>query len=222
MKTMRGAVISLAMLLLFAPLLRAQDLSKYRDFSLGMSLAELSKRIDARPVDVKVVHQRPALIEELTWWPRLSGYPPKPEAIREVHFSFCDGKLYRIYVTYDDKATEGMTTDDMVRAVSARYGAPGMPDASLSISAGGFGTTEKVLGRWEDAQYSVNLLQPSSYSTFALVLFAKQQNTEAEVAIAAAAKLELENAPQNAIDQKKKDADNLEALRVKNTKAFHP
>jgi len=222
MKPMRSAVISLAMLLLTGPLLRAQDLSKYRNFSLGMSLADLSKLIDAKPGDAKVVHQHPSLIEELTWWPRLSGNPPKPEAIREILFSFCDGKLYRIYVTYDDKATEGMTPDDMARAISARYGTSTTPDASLSISAGGFDTTAKVLGRWEDGQYSVNLLQPSSSSTFALVLFAKQQNSEAEAAIMAAAKIELEDAPQNAIDQKKKDADNLEALRVKNANAFHP
>jgi len=222
MKLMLSAVISLVVLLLAAPMLRAQDLSKYRNFSLGTSLADVSKQIDAKPADVKVIHQRPSLIEELTWWPRLSGYPPKPEAIREVHFSFCNGKLYRIYVTYDDKATEGMTTDDMVRAISARYGTPGTPDASPSISAGGYGAPDKVLSHWENTQYSVDLLQSSSFTTFALVLFTKQQNAEAQAAIAAAAKLDFEDAPQNAINQKKKDADNLEALRVKNMKAFHP
>ena len=222
MKRICGAGISLAVLLLAAPMLRAQDLSKYRNFSLGASLAAVSKQIDAKPADVKVVHPRPSLIEELIWWPRLSGYPAKPEAIREIHFSFYDGKLYRIYVTYDDKATEGMTTDDMVRAISARYGTPGTLDASLSISAGGLGTTEKVLGRWEDAQYSVNLLQPSSYTTFALVLFARQQNAEAEAVSIAAAKLELEDAPQREIGQKKKEADDLEASRVRNMKTFHP
>ena len=222
MNNMRRAVMSLAILLFSAPLLRAQDLSKYRNFSLGMSLADLSKQIDARPGDVRVIHRRPALIEELTWWPRLTGYPPKSEAIREIHFSFCDGTLYRIDVTYDDKATEGMTTDDMVRAISARYGTPGTPEASISLSEGVYDTTEKVLARWEDAKDSVNLLRPSSYSTFALVLFAKQQNAEAQAVMAAAAKLEMVDAPQNAIDQKKKDADVLEAARVKNLKVFHP
>jgi len=222
MKRIHSAVIALAVLLLSAPLLRAQDLSKYRNFSLGMSVADLFKLTDSRPVDVKVIHQRPALIEEVTWWPRLSGYPPKPETIREVHFSFYDGKLYRIYATYDDKATEGMTTDDMVRAISARYGTPVAPDAHLSLSAEGYSTPDKVLSRWEDAQYSVNLLQYSYYSTFSLLLFTKQQNAKAEAAIAAAAKLELEDAPQRAVDQKKKEADDLEASRVKNVKTFHP
>lgn len=222
MRLIRRAVISLGMLLLSAPLLRAQDLSKYRNFSLGMSLADLSKQADARPGDVKVVHRRPSLIEELTWWPRLSGYPPKPEAIREIHFSFCNGKLYRIYVTYDDKATKGMTTADMVRAISATYGTPATPDATISFSSGVYATEEKVLDRWEDAQYSVNLLRPSSYSSFALVLFAKQLNDQAEAAIAAASKLGLEEAPQNALDLKKKEAADLEAMRVKNLKTFRP
>jgi hypothetical protein len=222
MRLIRSAVISVAVLLLSVPLLRAQDLSTYRNFSLGMSLADLSKQIDARPADAKVIHERPVRIEELTWWPRISGNALQPEAIRQIHFSFCDGRLYRIFVTYDDKATEGMTGEDMARAISARYGTPTTPDATMRFPTDGYATTEKVLDRWEDSRYSVNLFRLSSYNTFALVLFAKQQNAEAEAAITAAAKLELENAPQNAIDQKKKDADNLEALRVKNTKTFHP
>lgn len=222
MKIMRSALISLVMVLLSAPLLWGQDLSKYRTFSLGMSVADLSKQIDARPEDVKVVHRRPSLIEELTWRPRISGYPPRQGTIREVVFSFCDGKLYRMYVTYDDNATEGMTTDDMVRGISGIYGAPSASDATISLPRGAYGSTEKVIGRWEDARYSVNLLRPSFSSTFSLVVFAKGLSAEAEVAITAASKLDQQEAPQNAMDRKKKDAENLEASRAKNVKAFHP
>ena len=223
MKLIRITVASLAMFLLSAPLLRAQDLSKYREFSLGTSLADLSKQIGAKPADVKVVHQHPALIEELVWWPRHSGNPPAAEAVGQVLFSFCDGKLYRIYVTYEDAATEGMTTDDMARAISATYGVtPTAPDARISIPGGVYGGTEKVMERWEDAQYSINLLRPSFTSVFALVLFSKQLNAEADAAIAAASKLELQGAAQNATDRKKTEADSLEASRVKNIKVFHP
>jgi len=222
MRLIRSSFISLAAFLLSATLLRAQDLSKYRDFSLGTSLADLSKQIDAKPADVKVVHQQPALIEELSWWPRISGYPPRPEAIREVLFSFCNGKLYRIYVTYDDSATEGMTADDMARAISETYGMPSAPDASMSLAAGTYGDKVKVIDRWENSQYSVNLLRPSFSSTFALVLFARQLNVVAEAAISAASKLEQQDAPQREIDRKKKEADALEAMRVKNMKTFQP
>jgi len=222
MTTMRSAAVSLAMILLSAPVVLGQDLSTYRNFSLGMSLADLSKQIGARPDDVQAVHQRPALIEELTWWPRLSGYPPQPQTIREVLFSFCDGKLYRIKVTYDDAATQGMTAEDMARAISARYGIPATPDARISLATGGYDTTEKVLDRWEDPQYSVNLIRTSFSSTFALVLFSKQLNAEAEAASSAASHLEQQGAPQREVDRKKKDADDLEASRVKNVKTFQP
>ncbi len=222
MKLTRSAVISLVLILLSAPVIFGQDLSKYRDFALGMSLADLSKQIDARPADIKLVHQHPALIEELSWWPRISGYPPRPEAIREVLFSFCDGKLYRIYVTYDGSATEGMTNDDMARVISETYGTPSTPDARMNLATGAYGATEKVIDRWEDSQYSVNLLRPSFSSTFALVLVAKQLNAEAEAASDAASKLEQQGAPQKAIDRKKKEADDREAMRVKNMKTFQP
>ena len=225
MKRTRSAVLSLSLatFLLSAPMLWGQDLSKYRDFSLGMSLGDLTKQIGAKPADATVVHEHPALIQELTWWPRRVGNPPQPEAVRQVLFSFCDGKLYRIYVTYDDAATEGMTADDMARAVSARYGTSTKPDTRISVPATGtYGSTEKVMDRWEDAQYSVNLLQPSFSSTFTLALLSKQLNADAEAATAAAVKLELQNAPQDAIDRKKKETAGLEVSRAKNVQVFHP
>jgi len=40
MKTMRSAVLCFVVLLLTAPMLRAQDLSKYRNFSLGTNLLQ--------------------------------------------------------------------------------------------------------------------------------------------------------------------------------------
>ncbi len=69
MKMMRSVGISLVMILLSAPLVRGQDLSKYRDFSLGMSLPELSNQVDLRPLQTKLIQKHPAVIQELTWWP---------------------------------------------------------------------------------------------------------------------------------------------------------
>ena len=45
MKIISRGAIALLMILLSAPLISAQDLSKYRTFSLGTSLAELSKQL---------------------------------------------------------------------------------------------------------------------------------------------------------------------------------
>src|SRR5207253_8496673 len=69
MKTIRSSILCLVVLLLLAPLLRAQDLSKYRHFALGMSLTRVLNRTERQMADVKVLHGRPALIQELTWWP---------------------------------------------------------------------------------------------------------------------------------------------------------
>jgi hypothetical protein len=45
MKMMRNIVVALSLILLSAPMISGQDLSKYRTFSLGTSLAELSKQV---------------------------------------------------------------------------------------------------------------------------------------------------------------------------------
>ena len=56
MKTSRGLILCLVILLLAAPLLRAQDLSKYRHFTLGMNLTNLLERTEQKMTDVKTIH----------------------------------------------------------------------------------------------------------------------------------------------------------------------
>ena len=67
MKTIRSLALCLFVMLLVAPLLCAQDLSKYREFSFGMSPAAVVKLTDTSITDVKTLHRQPALIQELTW-----------------------------------------------------------------------------------------------------------------------------------------------------------
>ena len=134
MKMMRSVVISLAMILLSAPLIHGQDLSKYRDFSFGMSLVELSKQIDTQPLHTKLIHKHPAVIQELAWWPRDSSDSSlQADSVRQVFFSFCNGELYRILVTYDRHATQGLTAEDMIQAVSTKYGTATRPEAQISF-----------------------------------------------------------------------------------------
>ncbi len=89
MKTMRSSILCLVVLLLWAPLLRAQDLSKYRHFTLGMSLTTVLKHTDQRMTDVKVIHGRPAMIQELEWWPpNLPGSSFQSDTVKQILFSF--------------------------------------------------------------------------------------------------------------------------------------
>src|SRR6202023_1984379 len=147
MKMMRNVVVSFALVLFSATLIYGQDLSKYRNFSFGMSVASVSKQADREIANPEVIHQRPALIEESTW------YPPQPfgssrpaEPVEKVLFSFCNGELYRILVTYDSSAIKGLTDDDMIRAVSAKYGVATQPAATVNFPTNpSYRATEKVI-----------------------------------------------------------------------------
>src|SRR5246127_2319465 len=218
MKMMRSVGISFVMILLSAPLIRGQDLSKYRDFPFGMSVADLSRQVDLKPLQTKLIHKRPSVIQELTWWPReSSGSSLQADSVWQVFFTFYNGELYRILVTYDRHATKGLTAEDMVQAVSVQYGTATRPDARISFPTNElYRATEKVIARWEDSQYSINLFRSSFLNSFGLVMFSKRLDGEAEAAIAEAVELERQKAPQTDVARMKKEADNLELARQKN------
>ena len=150
MKMMRTVVFSFGVILLSTPLIHGQDLSRYRNFTLGASLANISKQIDEKPADATVVHEHPALIEELTWWPPQPYGPSRPaEPVGQVRFSFSNGALYRMLVTYDSSATKGLTAEDMIRVVSTKYGAATRPNSVVDFPTDpSYHATEKVeIGR---------------------------------------------------------------------------
>jgi hypothetical protein len=222
MKTMRNTLICLALTLLSVPVVHAQDLSKYRQFSLGASLAEVSKEIDQRPGEASVIQQSPAAIQQMEWWPVALNVLTKSEPVQKVTFSFYNHTLYKIAVTYDDDATAGLTVSDMLRAISASYGpVTGAATETDSHSNTTYGATETV-GQWEDAKYSITLLRESVLNAFQLVVLTKQLNAEAEASIVEAAEQNRADAPQREIARGKKAADDLETQRQANLKAFRP
>jgi len=224
MKIMRSVGISLVMILLSAPLVRGQDLSKYRDFSLGMSLPELSSQIDLRPLQIKLIQKHPAVIQELTFWPGNSSYYAlQADSVGQIFFSFYNGELFRILVTYDRDATHGLTAEDMVEAISTKYGTATRPADEISFPTNElYRSTEKVIARWEDSQYSINVVRSKFLNSFALVMFSKRLDAQADAAIAKSIKLEGREDPQKEIDRQKKETDDLEAARQKNRKIFRP
>jgi hypothetical protein len=224
MKIMRIAGISLVMILLSAPLIRGQDLSKYRGLSLGMSLPELSKQVDLRPLQTKLIQKRPPVIQELTCWPSgPSGYSLQADSVWQIFFSFYNGELFRILVTYDRDATHGLTAEDMVQAISTKYGIATRPTGEISFPTNElYRSTQTVIARWEDSQYSINLVRSRFLNSFALVMFSKQLDAQADAAIAKSIKLRGQEDPQKEIDRQKKETDDLEAARQKNRKIFRP
>jgi len=224
MRMISRTSIALVLILLCAPLIHAQDLSKYRNFSFGMSAAAVSKLADEKQADVSVIHERPALIQELTWYPPLPfGSARLAEPVQKVLFSFYNGELYRMLVTYDSDAVKGLTNEDMIRMLSAKYGAATRPAAEVNFPTNdAYRATEKVIARWEDQQYSLNLFRSSMSETFAVVMFAKRLDAQAAAAIAESAKLELQEAPQVEAARVKQAAVDLEAERQKNIKTLRP
>jgi hypothetical protein len=224
MKTLRNSICCLALVVLGSPILHAQDFSKYRGFSLGSSMATVLKQTERKPADVKVIHARPTLVQELNWWPpAVAGASYHADSVEQMLFSFCNGELYKISVTYDTAATQGLTTGDMVASISAKYGPATLietpPDSALTA---GDSDSDKGVASWEDPHNFFKLVRSAFTNRFGLVIFSKQINAEAELAIADAVTLEKEEKPQRDADFKKKEADDLEAERLKNQKAFRP
>ena len=219
----RGAIASV-MMLFFTPLIHGQDLSKYRTFSFGMSLAAVSKQVDLAPAEVKSIHQRPALIQELTWYPpQPFGTSRPPEPVEKILFSFDGGELYRMLVTYDSFSTKGLTDGDMIRVISAKYGVATQPAGDLNFpTSPSYRATEKVIARWEDSQYSFNLFRSSATNTYAMVMFDKRRDAQAGDSIAASVQLEKQEAPQKEAAREKKETDDLEGERQNNIKMLRP
>ncbi len=225
MKTARNIVICVAAILLSVPLAYTQDLSKYRNFSLGTSLIVISRQVSEKPADASVIHQSPALIQELTWWPLPSYQSSTPvDPVQQILFSFYNGALYKMVVTYDSSTTEGLTAEDMTRAISAKYGPATVTivAAPASLANSSYGTPQAPIAQWENLQYSVVLSRTPFLNAFQLVISTKQLNDQAEAASAAAVKQEQQNAPEVELARVKKAADDLETARQDNLKAFRP
>jgi hypothetical protein len=224
MKTVRLSILALVAFLLASPMLLAQDLSKYRQFTIGMNLSKVLERTEQKISDVKVIHRNPVLIQEVTWWPpNLVGTSFRSDSAREILFSFSNGELYKISVSYDQAALEGLTTEDIVESISAKYGAPSKPTTEMSVATNDLqNEREKIIARWEDSQYSLSLHRSIFSSDYVLVISSLRLNAEATEAIANALKRETEEAPQKEAARQQKEANDLAAARLKNQKTFRP
>jgi len=224
MKMMRTSMLCLGALLLAAPMLRAQDFSKYRSFSLGTSLATVLKHTDKKLTDVNVTHGGLPLFQEVTWWPpNIPGNSFRADSVEQILFSFYNGELYKITVTYDQTSTEGLTSQDMVKSIAEAYGpATSVAPEINSTTIERYDAKQKPVASWEDSQYSFNLVRSSFTDRFGLVICSKRVNSEAELAIVEAVRLDKEDGPKKEAERRKKLTDDLEAARQKNQKKFRP
>jgi len=225
----RSFAISIFVVVFLVPLVYAQDLSSYRNFHFGMNLAAVAERADLEASDARLICQRPAVIQELEWRSQ-SSYSPSAQTdpVRGIRFNFYNGELFRILVTYDQVRTEGLTDDDLIEGISAKYGTPARPASTISVYSSSYlySEDEQVIARWEDSQYSFNLFRLSYRFVPGMLVFSKRLDPLAQAAIVEANRLDAQEAPQREIDrQRKQDEEDRAAgqkVRPANKSNFRP
>jgi hypothetical protein len=222
----RALSLSFFCSMLAAPTLFGADLSTYRGFRFGMSTLQASDQAGMKVTATTIVHAQPALIQELDFQPNLfHATTTKDDPVSQIALTFYDGQLSRMAVVYDRYKVDGMTEDDMIKALSATYGTAVRPTMEIAYHSY-YAEVAPVLARWEDSEYSYNLIRSDDRSSFALVLYSKRLDALAQTADVEALRLEALAAPQKEAERARKQADDSQALqeksRLSNIAGFHP
>jgi hypothetical protein len=227
MKCMRPLAI-VAGVIVTAQVASAQDTSRYRTYALESTLETVVAGTGGRVTDVTTLHERPAKIQELEWRApyRISGHEPA-DPVRDIAFTFFDGALYQIVVSYDRDRTDGLTNSDIIASLSTVYGNPALRSAKTRMSRPAAALPDAtVVAHWEDASSLLVLVRGTYSPEFQLILISKPLSTRAQRAIAEAIRLETIEAPRRELEQRKQEAAAASAAREKtrttNKTAFRP
>jgi hypothetical protein len=194
-------------------MIEAQDLSEYRGFHLGMTLAAAAQQARLPVTAARVLYQRPQLIQELEWQPQVQAGAADREAVKTARFTFYDGRLYKIAVAYDRNRIEGLTAEDFVEAIAASYGPPILASTQVGVAVPAayidysLGTELTVAAQWEDSEHSVCLVQSRYPAAFGLVLLSTEPDRLAREAAATSARLDTLEAPQQEATRLQTQAD---------------
>ena len=211
--------------------LAAQDFGRYREFELGSDVIAVSTVTGTAASDLKVIHQRPALIQELTWRPKYGARrptAPDTESVEQMVFAFHENRLFQVTIDYDHSQTEGLSGADMIEAVSAIYGSPVKPVVARRRPAVSvYDDPSTLVAQWGNTDNSVMLYRLSSYGTeFRMILTAEPVAALARTAAARALVLDAREAPQREAAREKKDAQDrraaAEKARSANKATFRP
>ena len=219
-----------ACLVLLKPQGSAQDLSRYRDFEFGMTADSVMKLTKSEPSSMKTLYTKPELLQTLQW-NRQDYFSPVPmdakDPVRTIRFDFYEDRLFRIVAAYATKQLAGMSSDDLVEAISKAYGPPTKPGGSVVVSSyADYVDEQKVLARWENGENTYSLFRSSYRDEFGLVAYSKKIETVATGSILEARRLETAAAPQREADRQQKELENQrvaeEKARSVNLSNFRP
>jgi len=209
----------------------AQDLSRYRTFELGATVATVSALTGVEASEATMVHRRPVLLQTLEWTP--SRWIPGTSAestdpVDRVGFSFCDDRLFMIVVDYGQDRTEGLTTADMIDAISTAYG-PGVASGRrpARIQSQIESESGSPVARWGDAKRSIVLYRTSSYrESYRLIVIDTSLADRARKGENEALRLDDQEAPRREVARQKKERDDARAAadkaRTANKGLFKP
>jgi hypothetical protein len=126
--SLRITVLLISSLALSASGIAGADLASYRNFRLGMTIADVTRQANFLAPSPQLISSRPERIEELDW--HVGWAPPgasQSSTFSQVVFHFYNSELFEIAATYDRDQTHGLTEADMVEAISAFYGPVAKP-----------------------------------------------------------------------------------------------
>jgi hypothetical protein len=209
-----------------ASTLGAADLSTYRGFQFGSSLSAAAEQAGMKVDEARLIHQRPALIQVLDVQRYFShNSAAREDPVSQISLSFFNGELFRISVIYSRYKVDQMTPEDMIEGISATYGTAERPSEEIAYHSY-YSEVAPVIARWEDSQYSYNLIRADNPSSFAMVLFSKRLDVPAQLAILEAGRLDALEAPQKEAERASKKAEEtrveLEKSRLANKASFRP
>jgi hypothetical protein len=220
-------------LLLSTAAVSGQTGPHYRDFMLGSDLSSVSAQVKASAAAVRIIHQRPALIQNLEWrapYFLTDSNQPRKDPVQQITFSFYNDQLYRMAIDYDRQRIEGLTDADMISALTDVYGpvttpAP-KPKTTPTFASSIDVTSGTPVSQWGNAEYSVVLLRSSFSSGYQVVVTSTGLEALARSADAEAVRLDEREAPAREIARQKQEAETARAsqekARAANKATFRP
>jgi hypothetical protein len=223
---LRLVVLTLFPVLASAALLPGSDLSRYREFQLGVPLADIAKQAGMESSEATLISGRPERIEELDWRTNRSSSATPADSVREIRFNFYNGSLFEMMVAYGSEHTGGLTDTDMTEALSAIYGPVSAPVAKEMVFHSGYSNTVRVIAQWNDTKSLLSLVGFSYGRGYGVIVSSTSSQTLARRAMVESERLDRVEAPKRALDQRAKQAADDEAsdekLRMSNKPGFRP
>ena len=201
-------------------------LSQYRGMTLGDSRQAVVDRLQLPADSVKVVHDHPELVQQVTWRPRpfISGSAEGSDSIAEMLLTFHAGQLAQIAVTYARERTQGLTDADMREALETSYGPALLPSTPLQPKAAAY--SQLPIAQWDDGKTLLILWREHFPNRFGLSITSIAFAAALRQAVTDGVRVEAEAAPARELARRAAEAavirERDEKIRLDNKAKFKP